>query len=161
MSSNSQYPRLRILVGAFAFVCFGGLSIHFFTKDSSDSRQKLVEIDGILKEAKTEGMGSKQDLLIQLEGDDLWYRSPMSYPTKFTYGSNTQNILKSGSKIAFGIEALEHEEEPKKHRLNGYYWREFVQMKSQEVSHLTYDDHLAWDKNNDRLGRFFSFHFYL
>jgi len=153
MKRNSLSPRISIIVGIFTFICFGGLSIHFLTKDSSDSRQPLFEIDGIIKGVKIEGIGSKQDLLIQLEGNDLWYRSPMSYPTKFTYGSSTKDRLESGSKVTLGIEELEHREEHKKHRLKGYYWREFVQMYSSEVSHLTYEDHLTWDKNNDKLGR--------
>ena len=144
---------MSILCGLFSFVSLGIASVIFFMKLSFVGNHNLVEVEGIVKEVKTEGLGRKQDLLIKLEDDELWYRSPLSYSSAFKYGTETVNHLKPDTLVSISIKEVDHSDEPRRHRLKGYLWKEFVSLHSSNDIHLAYEDHISWDRNNDRLAR--------
>ena len=109
----------------------------------------------MVTEAREEGGSRYGDLLIRIDTSDIHYRSPMAYPSEFMYGSRSAEVLRPGTKITLHIEESEHNAPPRKHRIKGYEWREFVGLKSGDTIHLAPSDHENYERRNDKLGSYF------
>ena len=131
------------------------LSIVFLTKEPYKLDDSLIELTGLVTEAREEGGSKYGDLLIQISNSDIQYRSPMAYPSEFKYGSRSAENLRPGTRIVLQLEESEHKAPPRKHRIKGYKWREFVGLTSGDTIHLAPGNHEKYEQRNDNLGKYF------
>ena len=132
----------------FAFLTFDAFrSKRFLDRD-------LVYIDGTVSKAENlKGHRRDVDLLFSLQGDSVHYRSDLPYPSAFRYGSLTADRLTNGSPVTLTLNRSEVLEEPKRHRIDGYQWREIVGLRSGGVVHLDPREYERWHTRNQSIGR--------
>lgn len=114
----------------------------------------LIELTGLVTEVREEGGSKYGDLVVKIDTSDIHYRSPMAYPSEFKYGARSAEALKPGTKIILHLEESEYNAPPRKHRIKGYKWREFVGLKSADTIHLEPSNHEKFERQNDKLGKY-------
>lgn len=143
-----------VLLGGLSCLLFGFLSVVFWSKEHYSLDQSLIGIEGFVADAREEGGSRYGDLVIQLEASDIRYRSPMAYPSGFKFGEETAEHLPPGTKVVLVLEKREFESPPRKHRIKGYHWHEFVGLSSGGVTHFSPRNHERYERRNDQLGKF-------
>ncbi len=143
----------EMVIGGISCVGCGVLGFYFYRPvDVLD--QELVRVSGVVAWARNEkGHKHDVDLLVAMKNSEIRMKSDSPYPSKFRFGSRTPDVLKEGQDIEFILNRSEMEGAPRKHRFQGYEWREFVGMSSSGVVHLTPKNHERWHEENHKLGR--------
>lgn len=114
----------------------------------------LIEIKGIVADAREEGGSRYGDLVIKIESSKIHYRSPMAYPVGFKHGDETAELLKPGTQIVLLLEERQFNAAPRKHRIKGYEWHEFVGLSSGDVVHFSPKSHERYERRNNQLGKY-------
>ena len=146
--------KIHIVIGIIGSILFGGLAILNLTKTPYRLDSRLVELSGRVVETRIEGITKHKDLLIRVDSSDLWYRSPMAYPSAFKYGSKTAESIPPGKYVTLIVEKSEYDAAPRKHRVKAYDWKGFVGLSSGNVSHLSPKNHQNWEQKNDTLAKY-------
>lgn len=147
-------PKASVIIGSVGLLLFGIVSIVFIRKEPYKLEDSLIEVTGVVTEAREEGGSRYGDLLVQIDTSEIQYRSPMAYPSEFKYGSKTADALRPGTKIVLQLEESAHNTPPRKHRTKGYEWREFVGLRSGDTVHLAPVNHEKYEQRNDKLGKY-------
>lgn len=144
------------IVGMIALVVFSAIYFIIFIggeKTGSTPGLNLVEVRGVVAGISNEkGHKGDGDLLIELRGSEVRYRSDNPYPSKFRSGSKTPDVVKVGTVVVLDVEKDETLRKPRMHRIRGYLWREFVGLEADGIVHLAPADHYAWHEENRRVG---------
>lgn len=142
------------LLGFVTLGLFSILAFHFFFSRPALDTELVIVSATTLGAENERGHKRDVDLVVTLQGDNVRLRSSSPYPSKFRFGSRTPKEIKQGDRVTFILNRSEMEDAPRRNRVHGYLWREFVGMSTPTAVHLTPEDHERWHLDNQKISRY-------